>query len=365
MKRIELLGKKLLRGALRGVIPNKQRNPNELNPADIKKILVVRQDNRIGNLVLQIPLIKALKDTFSKAEITVLMGKTFSELYVDIPEVQNRIIFPHRELARHPWRWLSLVRDVGRGGWDLALECGHPHVVSLNNASLTYMSKAPFRAGFRRGDSDIFLNVQCEPPERMHYAKTLKAMISPWNSNQAAHPLSLPVPDIHKDAWKRLWERAELEGNAKVVLIWSGGRYGKRWQVDVFGAIASSILNAFDSLYTPVIGLGPGERELESAFSNLPNIKTIRFDGPVEELWAFMDRCWAVISGDTGPMHLATALGVPTFALFRVNNVWEYGHDDDEYHRAIYDTDNDLGKKIIDFLNTFPETTCPRSTMYY
>ena len=97
----------------------------------------------------------------------------------------------------------------------------------------------------------------------------------------------------------------------------------------------------------------------------MPETKCIRFDGPIQELWSFLNRCSVVISGDTGPLHLAAALGVPTLALFRVDNIWEYGHDDGKFHRALLVADNDPMPDVIDFLKTLPEDLCLKSTMYY
>jgi ADP-heptose:LPS heptosyltransferase len=331
----------------------------------MKRILLVRQDNRIGNLVLQIPFLKALHQTFPNAEITVLLGNTFAELYANLPEVRHRIIYRHIYLARHPWQWLPFIQKLGKGNWDLAFECGHPHVVSLNNASLAYLSKAPFRVGFQRDDADIFLNILLAAPNHCHYAKSLKSLISPWNDSDQAFPMSLPLPEIYQHAWKRLWEKADLDTNARVVLIWSGGRYDKRWQVDFLTSIAAGIAKELGTSRVPVIGIGPGERDWELALVGKPEARCIRFDGPIQELWAFMNRCCAVISGDTGPLHLAAALGIPTLALFRVDNIWEYGHDDGKYHRAVLVADNDPIPIVIDFLKTLPEDSCPKSTIYY
>jgi ADP-heptose:LPS heptosyltransferase len=350
---------------LRLILPGKPRDPRDIDPANIRKILVVRQDNRLGNLVLQVPFLKALKQAFPAAEISVLVGETFAELYRDLPDIHDRILFPHKQLARHPWRWISLVRDLGKGGWDLALECGHPHVVSLNNASLVYLSKAPFRIGFRRGDADIFLNVLFEAPEQSHYARALKSLVGYWSNEEQAHPMSLPLPEIYHNQWQRLWEKAGLDADAKVALIWSGGRYSKRWQQELTIAIADKIAKDLGHPWTPVIGLGPGETDLENVFASQSRIKTLRFDGPIQELWAFLDRCWVMISGDTGPLHLAAALGIPTFGIFQVYNVWEYGHNDRLYHRAIFVGDDNPIPDLMVFVTSLPEKTCPRSTICY
>jgi heptosyltransferase-3 len=365
VKRIELLGKRIVRAILRLVLSSKAREPQDLRPDEVRRILVVRQDNRIGNLILQIPLIRAIKKAFPQASITVVLGQRFAELYRHLPEIDHRIVFRHREFARKPWRWVSFVRFLRRGGWDVAFECGHPHVVSLNNASLTYLSRAPFRVGFRRQDADIFLNILQDAPGQVHYAAMLKALIAPWERTSSTYPMSLPLPEEHQDAWRRLWERAGLEEGAKVVLIWSGGRYDKRWSVDFLESIAADVSRTTEGAWIPVMGVGPGELELGSAFGDAPGLKVVQFDGPVEELWSFMDRCQAVISGDTGPMHLAVALGLPTFAMFKIDDVWEYGHDDGQWHRAVLVTGTEPISELQDFLKALVNSPCPRSTMFY
>jgi ADP-heptose:LPS heptosyltransferase len=365
VKWAEHFGKNLLRGTCQWLFSSTPRDPSELVPTDVKQILVVRQDNRIGNLILQIPFLKALHKTFPNAEITVLLGSTYAELYAYLPEVQHQIIYRHIHLARHPWQWLPFIQNLSKGNWDLAFECGHPHVVSLNNASLTYFSKAPFRIGFQRGDANIFLNVPLKAPNRCHYATTLKSLLVPWIETQESFPMTLALPEKHQDAYRRLWENAGLDEKSKVVLIWSGGRYDKRWQFDILTSMASLITQEFDALWTPVIGIGPGEYNIELTSSQIKDYKVIKFDGPIEELWSFINQCQAMISGDTGPMHLAVAMGIPTLALFRVDNVWEYGHDNGKYHRAIAIKKEEFSSTVLDYLKTLPEDTCPKSTIYY
>jgi len=365
VKQLELLGKRLLRQTLRVVIHGGRRQPTEIDPDKIRKILVVRQDNRIGNLVLQIPFIKGLRHTFPQADITALLGATLAELYTGVPEITDRFIYRHRELARHPWKWLPFVRQLGKGGWDVAFECGHPEVVSLNNASLTYLSKAPFRVGFDRGDADVFLNVLCPASRRLHYARAMTALLAPWRRDSAELEMSLPLPDRHRNAHLRVWGRSNLDSDARVVLIWAGGRHDKQWNSGFWREIARAIASTFSNALIPVIGLGPGEVGLAAKFVGFTALKTAVFDGPVEELWAFLDHCHAVVSGDTGPMHLAVALGVPTLALFRVDNVWEYGHDDGKWHRAMLVRDLDPIPSVVEFLKAIPKDTCPRSTISY
>jgi ADP-heptose:LPS heptosyltransferase len=204
-----------------------------------------------------------------------------------------------------------------------------------------------------------------DSPGQVHYAKALTSLLTPWQPNNIAFEMALPLPKQHVNAYRRIWEQVGLTPNNRVILIWLGGRYDKRWQIDFWNLVITTITTEFGDSVVPVIGVGPGERELAADFQNTSGKKTAIFDGPIEEIWSFLDRCTAVISGDTGPMHLAVALGIPTLALFKVDNVCEYGHDDGKWHRAIFLNDENPTNRILEFLKAIPEGECPRSIVSY
>jgi len=109
-----------------------------------------------------------------------------------------------------------------------------------------------------------------------------------------------------------------------VVGVHIGGRGQKRWPVERFASLAGKLIEDHDAKV--VIFWGPGEKTLLEA---IPEDRSRGlYLAPalgVRELASHVQRCTAFISGDTGPMHLALALGTPTVAIFRQPNYERYG----------------------------------------
>ena len=75
-------------------------------PEKCKRILVVRQDNRLGNLVLIEPLLRGLREGLPNAHIALVVGEAFPELYRPGLVVDEVIVFPQAKMARNPLRLL-------------------------------------------------------------------------------------------------------------------------------------------------------------------------------------------------------------------------------------------------------------------
>jgi heptosyltransferase-2/heptosyltransferase-3 len=113
-----------------------------------------------------------------------------------------------------------------------------------------------------------------------------------------------------------------------------GGRGGKRWPADRFLALAERMLSGDGTRI--ILFWGPGEHEVVEQFRDrsLPGL-FISPLLPVRDLAAQLEQCTAVICGDTGPMHLARAVGTPTVAIFLVPNYERYGHRG-RHNRIVY-----------------------------
>jgi ADP-heptose:LPS heptosyltransferase len=110
----------------------------------------------------------------------------------------------------------------------------------------------------------------------------------------------------------------------------------KRWPVERFGAVGRGLARRHDA---PILVLGgPGDEERAAAIAGMvPAAVSVAGRTCVGETAALLRRCRLLISGDTGPLHMAVALGVPTVGLFGPTNPRKYGPwsaQEDERQRA-------------------------------
>ncbi len=83
-----------------------------------------------------------------------------------------------------------------------------------------------------------------------------------------------------------------------------------------------------------VFALGPADKEQRRHFPSWIRHQVVLLETPLIETAAFISHCRWFISGDTGPMHLAVAIGVPTLTIFTHTNRVQYGYDDGAKHLA-------------------------------
>ena len=92
-KRMERFCKHRIRNILKHFLKPIPVRPEEFKSGSLSRILMVRQDSRIGNLVLMTPLIRGLKVSFPSVELNVLISEGFEEIYAHNPFIDQIIVF--------------------------------------------------------------------------------------------------------------------------------------------------------------------------------------------------------------------------------------------------------------------------------
>ncbi|MGH9616066.1 MAG: glycosyltransferase family 9 protein [Acidobacteriaceae bacterium] len=121
-----------------------------------------------------------------------------------------------------------------------------------------------------------------------------------------------PVAEVWCDRW--LTER-QIE---RFVLMNPGAGWGaKRWPANRYAAVAAELAQMG---YATIVNIGPGESQLAQAFSAGDNPRAFPMSGGIGELIACTRRASLFIGGDTGPVHLAAALGIPVVGIYGPTN---------------------------------------------
>ncbi|MBU1936762.1 glycosyltransferase family 9 protein [bacterium] len=300
---------------------------NEFQPDECREILVVRQDNRLGNLVLIEPLLRALKERLPKARITLVVGEVFSELYRPGSVVDEVIVFPHTKMARNPLRLLPWIRKLRRRRWDLAIDSAHPRSISTTNLLIASVSGARVRLGFAREGSERLLNRTIPAPEPHSYIEEQLLLLRPLGIEPPVSSPSFELPPGHEFLAAQFRQALKVSADEKLCGFWLGGRYDKRLAMKDFLNFYREFDEEKPRRFVPILFSGPNEEQLTE-----PGIRHYRFTGPIWELGACLKTlCW-FLSMDSGPRHFAVALGVPSIGLFRGGAQMEYGHADGQKH---------------------------------
>jgi ADP-heptose:LPS heptosyltransferase len=324
LKKIEQKGKKLLLWLLGFFLHQEKLKREDVDSGQIKKILVIRQDDRIGNLILTTPLLSALRRSFPRAQIWYLASKTFHTLFSNSNLVDRILVAKKRQYIFHPLSLLLFIRKIRKQKFDLAIDASDENNFSLNNSFLVYLSGAKLRIGYKKPQSNLFLNLEVVPTaERKHASEMhldlLRHLVGDFQSNG----LKIEVTEDKSKLIKSFLREKGIDNGDILVGMHIGGRGSKKWPIENFQNLADWMV---DSLGAKVIFVwGPEERKVVEEISARNKNQIISELLPLPILSALIKRCNLFVSPDTGAMHLSVAVGTPTLALFLDSDPIKFG----------------------------------------
>ena len=321
-KRLEKGGKSLLRGSLVKLLPKPRRPEGPVDPASVRRVLAVRHDARLGNLLLLTPSLRLIKTAFPRARVEVLIADKYGEALKFNPCADE--ILTAKSLP-----------GLRARGYDLAFDFSPQHAFSLSSAIWTALSGAKRRVGFDRGDAGKFLDdLAAVPDARAHETANLASLV-----RHAAPSVRLtPDADLRtewhfgpgeREAGEKAWREWGLDRES--VALFLGARAEKRLPPEWFLELSGHLRAA--GRRVALMG-GPAERELLKGLQ-IPEGVVVAPELPLRAFAAAVLNARAVVTADTGPMHLCVAAGVPTVELFSHTEPWRFGYSHLKEHRLL------------------------------
>lgn len=307
--------------------------------------VLVSGPNWLGDCVMTEPVVRLLKDSRPDLEVTLMVPDSLQGLFTDHPSLAG--VFPYEKRGKH----------AGLGGrmqlWkDLSEESFEAVVLLRNSFGAAFdASRAgiPERIGYPSFPRTWFLTRGIELPEapkEIHRSNLYAGLLEPLGVEGEVPLPQLSVSDELQEAARGLIQGDLGETSGLVVALHPSARYGpaKMWGVRRFAGFADRMLEDHGAT---VLLLGTkDEQEIVSETISFMDHADIR-DGAVRnlvgrtrdilDLAAVFSCCDLVVGNDSGPVHLAGAVGVPTIAVFgstssdhtgvrgpKVVNIWEH-----------------------------------------
>ena len=271
----------------------------------------------IGDVVIAMPFLAALRGIFPKASITLLSKSHARETLANTGLVDKVVAFDF------PWTFLdedrrptigellrlpSVVKQLRADKYDLAFDCSRDG----RNHLLMYLSGAARRIGFGFGGGEYLLT-DAVPAGSLddHRTADWLRLLEPLGRNVERNEPRLAVSDSERE-WAREFLRAagSREDETLIAIHPGGSSRLKRWSLEHFETLARIAAEEQGARVLWIVDpSGTG------AQSSLP-AGSIVARPSLRQLIALLSETELMVSNDGGPMHLAAALGVPTFAVY-------------------------------------------------
>jgi heptosyltransferase-2 len=283
-----------------------------LNPSSISR-LMVRATNWIGDAVMSLPAMRCLRGVFPGAQITLVARPWVADLYARESSIDRVILYP-------PAKGLGARREFARRLRAERFDAAVMLQNAFDAAWMAWMAKIPVRIGYRR-DARGWLLTHCvtvpEPGdiprhERFYYLELLRraGLIERFPKSEEIRLAG--IDQAREAGLKRLRELGIAGGPLGIS---PGAAYGnaKRWLPERFAEVARRVPGGGAVL---VFG-SAGERELcAQVAAQIPGARNLAGETSLREFIDLAAACRLFLTNDSGAMHIASALGVPTVTVF-------------------------------------------------
>ena len=275
------------------------------------RFLIIRLGS-LGDVVHGIPAAAALRQRHPQAQIDWLVDPRYTPLLDLVECLDHCIPFDPRDLARGRRAAWATVRDLRRARYDAVLDLQG----LVKSAVLARLVSARRTIGLPRRHlreplARLFYSDAPDPGPAAHVIHRSLGLLAPLGVEDAAvrFPIAIPRTPAAAQAVERVGSRA-------FALLNPGAAWpNKRWPADRFGAAAAGLYAEYG--LPSLVLWGPGEHTLAEAVAAAANgAAVVAPETTIADVVAIARAARVMVSGDTGPLHIAGAVGTPVVALF-------------------------------------------------
>ena len=310
----------------------------------IRKILIFRTD-RIGDLVMTLPAIKLLRERYPEAKLHLVAGRWNEPIlnyvkYFDLIHFWSPSWISRGEESDSILRLCSRAIQIRKEQYDLSIDFTSDVRINL----LMWLSGAKKRIGYSDSGGGAFLTETVEDGGIHRVEQNMEPLKTLGIVEKDYVPKLEGTIQFENGIGKTLgaFDGKDINGNITQYIIihpW-GGRPVKTWRMEKYAGLAKMIR---EKLKIDIIITGSGQDyALCEAIKEKSGISVLNLAGKLtfEQMMRAMKSALVFISPDTGPMHIAAALGAPTVTLFGPSDPAKYGpYGDPKLHRVVVPKD--------------------------
>ncbi|MBI4342092.1 MAG: lipopolysaccharide heptosyltransferase II [Candidatus Omnitrophica bacterium] len=281
------------------------------------RILVIRLD-RLGDVVLSTPVLRALREAYPRAFLAMMVRPVCRELVEGHPCLDEVIVYDKDGRHRSVWQTARVALGLRRERFDTAIVL-HP---SNRSHWIPWLAGIPIRIGYDRKTPWLLTHrVSHRKQEGRHHeaAYTLQMLRVLGLEPPATHPVIPVRAELAARVRERLRALGVSDGQSLVAVHPSASCVSKRWMPERFADVADRL--TLQHGVTVVVVAGPDDAAHAQAMTQAMRQPAINLAGQlsVGELAALLARCRLLLSNDSGPVHIAAAVGTPVVDIFGRN----------------------------------------------
>lgn len=283
------------------------------------KKIIVRMPNWLGDLVMATPVLADLRHHFPHAEITAMCQSTVAGLLTHDPHIDEVYSYKRPSGWIHrPEHW-NIIQEIRKGEYDLGILLTN----SFSSAWWFWRGKVKHRLGFAGNVRSWLLTTAVPFPknvQKQHLVLTYKALLAPLGIVQSNTAPCLYISEEENNEALELLKLQDFDPEKhQLVGINPGAAYGsaKCWLPERFVNVSRKLLED-PSVRIVYFGDHAGAPLVQSICTQLPQDRVLNLAGKttLRQLMALINLMKVFLTNDSGPMHIASALGRPLVALF-------------------------------------------------
>jgi len=283
--------------------------------------LLIRGTNWIGDVVMTLPAISCIRRTFPDAHIAILVKPWVADVLRLCPDVDEILLYRSPGIHAGLKGKVRLAGELRERQFDAAILLQN----AIEAAIITRMAGIPIRAGYNSDARGALLTHavrRTREVRQIHQVEYYRAMVHALGCELTKTGVMLRPRAEDQELADRLIVHHSLEKAAFLVGIAPGAAYGpaKMWFPERFAAVADRFASQF---HARILLFGSsGDRKAIEDVQRSSRVPLLDLAGKtsLREAIALISRCGLFVSNDSGLMHVAGALGVPTVAIFGSTN---------------------------------------------
>ena len=290
-----------------------------INPNKIQKLLI-RSTNWIGDAIMTTPAVRAIRENFPNAQISILSKPWVSSIFNNSKYVDKVIVYDSNNRHKGIKGIYRLIKELKAQKFDAAILLQN----AIEAAIIAYFAQIPVRIGFNTDARTLLLThpIPCtkkikEMHQVFYYLKILEGI----GLKTSGDELYLKINDSDNE-YADEFVNKNVSPQQKIVGINPAATYGsaKQWFPERFARLADLICETYD--YKIVIFGGPDDVELGKTISKMMYNQVLDLSGKTTlgQALAIISKLNLFITNDSGLMHVAAALKIPLIAIFGSTN---------------------------------------------